>query len=96
MNNPNDYAKPIVLTGKQVAAILQITDNHFRVLLHRDETKLPPYFVIGEHKRWYMVEVEKWMKRNSGHHKKMSGNRDLSPAVSGEKHADGLRGEVSP
>lgn len=78
MKDSKDFERPLVLTSKEVAALLKISDTHLRVLLHRDESKLPPYILIGDHRRWYLPEVEKWMKRNSGHWKRVPEHGDLS------------------
>ena len=83
MNNPKDYPQPVVMDTKQLCSFMGISYANFKILLDKDETKLPPYFVIGSSRRWYREIVIKWMKRNSRHWKKVSECMDQSPAVSG-------------
>lgn len=83
MSSPNDYARPVVMNTRQLCEFMGISYSNFKILMDKDESKLPPYFVIGTYRRWYMEVVVKWMKRNSRHWKEVSEDRDPSPAVSG-------------
>lgn len=54
---------PEVLNAKQLAKYLGISYSNLRTLLSRDESKLPPYIPIGDHKRWYLSTVRAWIEK---------------------------------
>lgn len=54
-----------VMTATELSEYLGISYSHFRTLLNRDASKLPPYFLVGDHKRWYEAEVERWIKETT-------------------------------
>ena len=49
-----------LLTAQQTAAKLSISYSYFRHLMAEDPSKLPPFLMIGQRKRWREETVAKW------------------------------------
>lgn len=54
-----------VMTAQELSEFLGLSYSNLRVILHRDASQLPPYFTVGQHKRWYLSIVEEWIVKNS-------------------------------
>ncbi len=67
----------LIMNAKQLAAALGISYSGLRAILKKDESKLPPYMLIGSSKRWYSPTVKMWIEKQTA-----------SDSLSGKKHGE--------
>ena len=54
-----------VMNAQQLAKYLGISYSNLKAFLSRDESKLPPYITVGDHKRWYLSTVRAWIEKQT-------------------------------
>ncbi len=61
-NTPQSGVRPIVLTPKELAELMQVTEEHLERM--RAKRQGPPWVYLGRPVRYRRVDVHEWLEHN--------------------------------